>query len=190
MANELTSEQDSKRRIGSGSHTATCGFALAMIDRKKFSMYPEEKLGGLINFPSSQWDNVDELFQGIRNVMSSGTGCVSGSFHLSWTKSCQRFWEVMLCFHCSISLTWCLVVLLSCLVLSSLVVVLSSLGLSSHILDCHVLSWLVLSCHELTSPDSRRLTKSTVQTKRVSAALTSQIVYHDVHKTLLKYSTR
>ena len=120
MATELTSEQDSKRRIGLGSHTATCGFALAMIDRNKFSMYPEEKLGGLINSPSSQWDNVDELFQGIRNVMSSGTGCVSGSFHLSWTNSCQRFWEVMLCFHCSISLTLCVVVYLSCLVLSCL----------------------------------------------------------------------
>ena len=103
----------------------------------------------------------------------------------------------------------CCLFVLSCLVLSSLVVVLSSLGLSSHILDCLVLSWLVLSClvlcllgmqihflfisydhQELTSPDSRRLTKSTVQTKRLSAALTSQIVYHDVHKTLLKYSTR
>ncbi len=69
-----------------------------MIDRKQHSMYPEEKLGGLINFLSAQWDNVDELFQGIRNVMSSGTGCVSGSFSIAWTDVCQRFWEVML-FH-------------------------------------------------------------------------------------------
>ena len=94
MATELSSVPDSKRMRGSG--TPTAGFALAMIDRKEFSMYPEEKLGGLINSPSSQWGNVDDLFQGIRNVMSSGTGCVSGSFILPWTNACQRFWEVML----------------------------------------------------------------------------------------------
>ena len=96
MATELASVPDSKGSRGSGSQTGTCGFALAMIDRKQFSMYPEEKLGGLINSPSSQWDNVDELFQGIRNVMSSGTGSVSGTFILPWTNACQRFWEVML----------------------------------------------------------------------------------------------
>ncbi len=35
-------------------------------------MYPEEKLGGLINPPSSRWDNVDKLFEGFRDIMSSG----------------------------------------------------------------------------------------------------------------------
>ncbi len=93
MATELSSVPDSKRMRGSGSQTA--GFALAMIDRKEFSIYPEEKLGGLINSSSSQWGNVDDLFQGIRNVMSSGPGCVSGSFIPPWTNACQRFWEVM-----------------------------------------------------------------------------------------------
>jgi hypothetical protein len=53
MATELPSSSDSKRR-SSSSAKETGGFALAMIDRKRFSMYPEEKLGGLINFPSLQ----------------------------------------------------------------------------------------------------------------------------------------
>ena len=94
-ATEVSSVSDHKRS-SSASDKDTFGFALAMIDRHEYSMYPEEKLGGLIDSPSAQWDNVDELFQGIRNVMSSGTGCVSGSFSVAWTDACQRFWEVML----------------------------------------------------------------------------------------------
>ena len=94
-ATELSSVPDNKRRP-SASKKGTCGFTLAMIDRKQHSMYPEERLGGLINSPSAQWENVDELFQGIRNVMGSGTGCVSGSFSIAWTDACQRFWEVMI----------------------------------------------------------------------------------------------
>ena len=75
------------------------GFDLALMYRKEFSMYPEERLGGLISSPSSQWDNIDELFDCICKVMSSGTGCVSGSFTLSWTNACQRFWEVIITFY-------------------------------------------------------------------------------------------
>jgi hypothetical protein len=70
LATELFTEPDSKRS----------GFSLAMTDRKEHCMYPEERLGTLINSPSSQWDNVDELFQHIRSEMSGGGGCVSGSF--------------------------------------------------------------------------------------------------------------
>jgi hypothetical protein len=43
---------------------------------------------------------------------------------------------------------------------------------------------------ELTLPDSRTTAKGNGQCKRISASLTSQILYHDVHKTVLKYSTR
>jgi hypothetical protein len=87
MATELSNLPD--KRAG--------GFALAMIDRKEYCMYPVSRgLGTLINSPSSQWDNVDELFQHIRNVMTVGTGCVSGSFSMQWTNACQRFWEVTL----------------------------------------------------------------------------------------------
>ena len=95
MATELSTLPNSKRS-GSASQTATCGFSLAMIDRKQHCMYPEERLGTLINSPSSQWKNVDELFQLIRNVMTLGTGSVSGSFSMQWTNACQRFWEVTL----------------------------------------------------------------------------------------------
>jgi hypothetical protein len=97
MATELSTLADSKRS-GSASHTGTCGFALAMLDRKQHCMYPEERLGTVINSHSSQWDNIDELFQHIRNVMTVGTGSVSGSFSMQWTNACQRFWEVRLSF--------------------------------------------------------------------------------------------
>ena len=110
QATEISSVSDNKRRSsasekGTGGfiHPEEIGFALALIERKRYSMYPEEKLGGFIHSPSSQWDNVDDLFQGIRNVMSSGTGCVSGSFSVAWTDGCQRFWEVTLSYpyiHC------------------------------------------------------------------------------------------
>ena len=63
-------------------------------------MYPEEKLGGLINSPSSQWDNVEKLFDGFRDIISSGTGFTSGSFCVQWTQSCQQFWEVVGTFNC------------------------------------------------------------------------------------------
>ena len=99
MATELFTEPDSKRSVSASralSPKTTCGFSLAMIDRKEHCMYPEERLGTLINSPSSQWDNVDDLFQHIRNVMSGGGGCVSGSFCMQWTNACQRFWEVRL----------------------------------------------------------------------------------------------
>ncbi len=92
-ATELSFSPQRKRSCAS-SDTAACGFALSMIDRKHFCMYPEERLGGLINSPTSQWDHVDELFQGMRNVMSCETGFVSGSFIVSWTNACQRFWAV------------------------------------------------------------------------------------------------
>ena len=70
-------------------------FVLSILPRKRFCMYPEEKLGGLINSPSSQWDNVEKLFDGFRDIMSSGTGFTSGSFCVQWTLSCQQFWEVV-----------------------------------------------------------------------------------------------
>ena len=82
--------------MGVLSPKTSCGFALAMTDRKEHCMYPEERLGTLTNLPSSQWDNVDGLFQLIRNVMTLGTGSVSGSFSMQWTNACQRFWEVTL----------------------------------------------------------------------------------------------
>ncbi len=70
-------------------------FLLSMLHRKHFCMYPEEKLGGLINSPSSQWDNVEKLFEGFCDIMSSRTAFTSGSFCVQFTLSCQQFWEVI-----------------------------------------------------------------------------------------------
>ncbi len=67
------------------------GFALQMIDRKRFVMYPEDKLGGVISSASSQWKNVEQLFQGIRDIISSGTEYTSGTFSIAWTNGCQKF---------------------------------------------------------------------------------------------------
>ena len=57
------------------------GFHLKLLDRKVFVMYPEEKLGGFINSASAQWQAIDALFQGVRDVMRSGTAFTSGTFH-------------------------------------------------------------------------------------------------------------
>lgn len=70
------------------------GFHLKLLDRKVFVMYPEEKLGGFINSASAQWQAIDALFQGVRDVMRSGTAFTSGTFSIAWTNACQKFWEV------------------------------------------------------------------------------------------------
>ena len=49
----------------------------------------------MVNCASSQWKNVEQLFQGIRDIMSSGTGYTSGAFSIAWTNGCQKFREVV-----------------------------------------------------------------------------------------------
>ena len=44
------------------------GFHLKLLDRKLCLMYPEEKLGGFINSATAQWQVVDALFQGMREI--------------------------------------------------------------------------------------------------------------------------
>ena len=70
------------------------GFHLKLLDRKLCVMYPEEKLGGFIHSASAQWQVIDALFQGMRDVMRSGTAFTSGTFSIAWTNGCQKFWEV------------------------------------------------------------------------------------------------
>jgi hypothetical protein len=124
-------------------------------------MYPEEKLGGLINSPSPQWDNVEKLFEGFRDIMSSGTGFTSGSFCVQWTLSCQQFWEV---FRTISVMFFVMLIGLMCL--------------------------CCLCIKELTTPDSKRTTKTDVLKKRLSAALTLQTTTHFITKTKLTYGTR
>jgi hypothetical protein len=59
------------------------GFKLKLLDRKLCTMYPEVKLGGFINSASAQWQVIDALFQGMRDVMSSGTAFTSGTFSIA-----------------------------------------------------------------------------------------------------------
>lgn len=91
-ATEVIDAQDDKGR----SSSLKGGFRLKMLDRKLSIMYPEERLGGYINSASAQWQVIDGLFQGMRDVMGSGTAYTSGTFSIAWTNGCQKFWEVNL----------------------------------------------------------------------------------------------
>ena len=95
IATELINPPCDKGRVTSLKD----GFRLKMLDRKLSIMYPEERLGGFINSASAQWQVIDALFQGMRDVMSSGTAYTSGTFSIAWTNSCQKFWEVTVPSH-------------------------------------------------------------------------------------------
>ena len=59
-----------------------------------FCMYAEERLGKNINSGGIMWEMIEELFHGIRSVMSRSGRARSGSFSLTWSSSLQLFWEV------------------------------------------------------------------------------------------------
>jgi hypothetical protein len=65
------------------------------VQRKDgFCMYAEERLGKNINSAGIMWEAIEELFHGIRSVMSGSGRARSGSFKLTWTSAQQQFWEV------------------------------------------------------------------------------------------------
>ena len=59
-----------------------------------FCMYAEERLGKNINSAGIMWEMIEELFHGIRTIMSRSGRARSGSFAMSWSTSLQQFWEV------------------------------------------------------------------------------------------------
>ena len=59
-----------------------------------FCMYAEERLGMNINSGGIMWEMIEELFQGIRTVMSRSGRARSGSFNLMWSSALLSFWEV------------------------------------------------------------------------------------------------
>jgi hypothetical protein len=59
-----------------------------------FCMYAEERLGKNINSAGMMWEMIEEVFQGIRKVMSESGRARSGSFKMTWCTSLQKFWEV------------------------------------------------------------------------------------------------
>ena len=87
IATEVIDAQDDKGR----SSSLKGGFRLKMLDRKLSIMYPEERLGGYINSASAQWQVIDGLFQGMRDVMSSGTAYTSGTFSIASVRNFGRY---------------------------------------------------------------------------------------------------
>ena len=59
-----------------------------------FCMYAEERLGRNINSAGIMWEMIEEVFQGIRTVMSKSGRARSGSFNLMWSSALLSFWEV------------------------------------------------------------------------------------------------
>jgi len=59
-----------------------------------FCMYAEERLGNNINSAGMMWEMVEDVFQGIRTVMSTSGRARSGSFRLTWSSAVLQFWEV------------------------------------------------------------------------------------------------
>ena len=69
-----------------------------------FCMYPEERLGSNINSAGIMWEMIEEVFEGIRKVMSESGRARSGSINLMWSRSLLQFWEVSV-FVISLALT-------------------------------------------------------------------------------------
>ena len=59
-----------------------------------FCMYAEERLGLQISSQGMMWEMIEEVFVGIRTLMSSSGRARSGSFRMTWSTSMQQFWEV------------------------------------------------------------------------------------------------
>ena len=60
-------------------------------------MFAEERLGRNINSAGIMWEMIEEVFQGIRTVMSKSGRARSGSFNLMWSSALLSFWEVRDC---------------------------------------------------------------------------------------------
>lgn len=79
-------------------------FTFKKIRRSTFYMYPEDALGGGVQSASIMWERVENLFQGIRDLMKTHGNARSGSFSIPWTAACMSFIEVRFfvfqCIHC------------------------------------------------------------------------------------------
>ncbi len=63
-------------------------------------MYPEDALGGGVQSASIMWEQIESLFDGIRNVMQRNGKSRSGSFCIPWAACCMLFLEVR-SFYCT-----------------------------------------------------------------------------------------
>jgi len=72
-------------------------FTFRKIVRSTFYMYPEESLGSLVQSASIMWEQIERLFNNIRNVMRKSGSARSGSLSMEWTAGCMNFVEVTVC---------------------------------------------------------------------------------------------
>jgi hypothetical protein len=80
--------------VSAVENVAKGSFTFKKIRRSTFYMYPEDALGGGIQSASIMWERVENLFQGIRDLMKTHGNARSGSFSIQWTAACMSFIEV------------------------------------------------------------------------------------------------
>jgi hypothetical protein len=74
-------------------------YALSLMPRSDFSMYPEEVLGMELNSASIMWEHIEDIFQKIRVCMSSGRqGTSSATFSMPLLSTVFDFWGVVMLF--------------------------------------------------------------------------------------------
>ncbi len=57
-------------------------------------MYPEEALGPALQSASGMWEQIESLFENIRNMMRRSGSAPSGSLAMEWTAACMMFLQV------------------------------------------------------------------------------------------------
>jgi hypothetical protein len=61
-------------------------------------MYPEEALGPALQSASGMWEQIESLFENIRNIMRRSGSARSGSLAMEWTAASMMFLQVTECF--------------------------------------------------------------------------------------------
>ena len=77
---------------GTGS-VGPYGFSVRRIARDDIISRPEDVLGEEYTSCTSEWDNMELVFAGIRGVLRCGSGARSGSFETPWSLQTFRFWN-------------------------------------------------------------------------------------------------
>lgn len=69
------------------------GFSVRRITREDIISRPEDVLGEEYTSCTSEWDNMELVFAGVRGVLRCGSGSRSGSFETPWSLQTFRFWN-------------------------------------------------------------------------------------------------
>ena len=125
-------------------------------------MYPEEALRSRVQSASIMWEQIERLFNNIRNVMRKSGSARSGSLSMEWTARCMNFVEVTVCINYGYALE-------------------RNGDSSYHLTSC---------TKGMTKPDSKRRSVVGRQQSRLDATLGFQNVSYDVDRLQLKYTSR